>query len=178
MHDLDEFAARPATKGGSRVLLVGARRDARRLVRNLGKKPWNGLPFIGFVDARHPSSSSQRPRIRHLALHPQTDPIPVLGGIDRLEQLVDRSRATDVVVAVSGSRAPHVGSELTQLSNSGVAVHWLFVDSARLDLGTHGSSRSSGTTEWHLHSPAKARRASSCLPGRSRAGTASPGPAS
>ena len=158
MHDLDEFAARPATKGGSRVLLVGARRDARRLVRNLGKKPWNGLPFIGFVDARHPSSSSQRPRIRHLALHPQTDPIPVLGAIDRLEQLVDRSRATDVVVAVSGSHAPHVGFELTQLSNSGVAVHWLFVDSARLDLGTHGSSRSSGTTEWHLHSPQKPAR--------------------
>ncbi len=31
----------------SRVLLVGARRDARRLIRRLGKSPWNGPPIVG-----------------------------------------------------------------------------------------------------------------------------------
>ncbi len=110
MDDLDDIVARPATPGKSRVVLVGARRDARRLVRNLGKKPWSGLPFVGFVDARHGRSSSLRPRSRHLALHPQTDPIPVLGGIDRLDELVDRAKATDVVVAVSGNRPPRVAT--------------------------------------------------------------------
>jgi undecaprenyl-phosphate glucose phosphotransferase len=158
MEELDDLVTKPAVPGGSRVVLVGARRDARRLVRNLGKKPWSGLPFVGFVDARHHLSSRQRPRSRHLALHPQTDPIPVLGCIDRLDELVDRAKATDVVVAISGNHTPHVGRELTQLSNSGVAVHWLFVDSGRLDLGTVATSRSSGATEWHLHSPNKEAR--------------------
>ena len=158
MDELDDLVAKPAIPGGSRVVLVGARRDARRLVRNLGKKPWSGLPFVGYVDAGHHPSSRQRPRSRHLALHPQTDPIPVLGGIDRLDELLDRAKATDVVVAISGSQRPHAGRELTQLSNSGVAVHWLFVDSGRLDLGTVATSRSWGATEWHLHSPNKQAR--------------------
>ena len=35
----------------SRVLLVGARRDARRLIRGLSKSPWSGPPIVGFVDA-------------------------------------------------------------------------------------------------------------------------------
>jgi exopolysaccharide biosynthesis polyprenyl glycosylphosphotransferase len=153
MDDLDDIVPEPAIPARSRVVLVGARRDARRLVRNLGKKPWSGLPFVGFVDARHGRSSSLRPRSRHLALHAQTDPIPVLGGIDRLDELLDRAKATDIVVAVSGNRAPHVRPELTQLSNSDVAVHWVLVDSARLDLRALAPARSSGATEWHLHSP-------------------------
>ena len=139
MDDLDEFVATPAIPGGSRVVLLCARRDARRLVRKLSKKPWSGLRFVGFVDAGHGRSSSLMPRGRHLALHPQTDPIPVLGGIDRLDELVDRAGATDIVVAVRGSRPPLSGPELTQLSNSDVAVHWVLVDSGRLDLGTLGS---------------------------------------
>jgi undecaprenyl-phosphate glucose phosphotransferase len=158
MNDLDDLVARPATRGQTRVVLVGARRAARKLVRNLSTKPWSGLSIVGFVHARHHSSLRQRSRCRHLALHPQADPIPVLGGIDRLEQLLDRAGATDLVVAVSGNRTPHLGRELTQLSNSGVAVHWLFVDSGRLDLQPPGTTRSSGATEWHLHSPQKAAR--------------------
>ena len=156
MNDLDDLAARRATLGQTRVVLVGARRATRKLVRNLGNKPWTGLSIVGFVDARHHSTVRQRSRCRHLALHPQADPVPVLGGIDRLEQLLDRAKATDLVVAVSGNRRPHLARELTQLSNSGVAVHWLFVDSGRLDLPAPGTTRSSGATEWHLHSPQKA----------------------
>jgi undecaprenyl-phosphate glucose phosphotransferase len=155
MDDLDDIVPKPAIPGQSRVVLVCARRDARRLIRNLGKKPWSGLPFVGFVDARHGRSSSLRPRSRHLALHPHTDPIPVLGGIERLNELLERAKATDIVVAVSGNRTPYVRPELTQLSNSGVAVHWVLVDSGRLDVGTLAPTRSSDTTEWHLHSPSK-----------------------
>ncbi len=141
----------PATR--SRVVLVGGRRDARRLIRSLGKKPWSGLPIVGFIDTGHTRSSSFRPRSRHLALHPETAPIPVLGSIDRLDELVDRVRATHVVVAVSGNPSAHARPHLTQLSNSGVAVHWVLADSGRLDLGTLTGSRTSGSTEWHLHSP-------------------------
>ena len=93
---------------------MGARRDRRRLARCLGQGPWAGLPVVGFVDAGHPRYSGRLGRGRHLAVHPQTDPVPVLGGIDRLDELVDRSRATHVVVAVSGRPAkrlrPRIGS--------------------------------------------------------------------
>jgi undecaprenyl-phosphate glucose phosphotransferase len=139
----------------SRVLLVGARRDARRLIRRLGKSPWNGPPFVGFVDASHSRSSSLRPRSRHFVLHSQTDPVPVLGPIDRLDELVDLARATHVVVAVSGKSDRHSRTQVSQLINSAVIVHWVFVDSGRLDLGL--LTPSSSSTTWTLHSPTPRR---------------------
>jgi undecaprenyl-phosphate glucose phosphotransferase len=146
------LAAAPASGATrSRVLLVGARRDARRLIRQLGTSPWNGPPIVGFIDAGHSRPSSLRPRSRHLALHSQTDPVPVLGHIDQLDELVDLARATHVVMAVSGKSGPHSRPQMTQLSNSGVVVHWVFVDSARVDLGSLTTS-SSSTTTWSLHS--------------------------
>ena len=145
----------------SRVVLVGARRDARRLVRRLGKRPWSGLPIVGFVDTGHSRSSSMRLRSRHLALHPETDPVPVLGSIDRLDELVDRARATHVMVAVSDESGVNFQSHETQLINSDVGVQWVLVDSARLHLDSlkpRVSSRS-----WSLHA-ADRRRARFRLP--------------
>jgi len=135
------------------VLLVGARRDARRLIRRLGQSPWNGPPIIGFVDAGH-GRSSVRPQSRHLALHSQTDPVPVLGPIERLEELVNSTRATHVVVAVSGKPAHQSRPRVTQLINSGVIVHWVLADSGRLDLG---SPRSSASPTWFVDSVAPPR---------------------
>ena len=83
-----------------------------------------------------------RSRSRHFALHSQTDPVPVLGPIDRLDELVDLARATHVVVAVSGKSGPHARPQVTQLINSDVVVHWVLVDSARLDLGSLAPSSS------------------------------------
>jgi exopolysaccharide biosynthesis polyprenyl glycosylphosphotransferase len=134
----------------SRVLLVGARRDARRLIRRLGKSPWNGPPIVGFVDAGHSRSSSLRTRNRHFALHSQTDPVPVLGPVDRLDELVDLARATHVVVAVSGKTGPRSRPQVSQLINSDVVVQWVLVDSARLDLAS--LTASSTATTWSLHS--------------------------
>src|SRR3954468_19116273 len=37
-----------------RVLIVGDRRDRRRLTLCLSQGPWAGLPVVGFVDAGHP----------------------------------------------------------------------------------------------------------------------------
>ena len=65
----------------SRVVLVGARRDARPAGPSLGNRPWNGLPIVGFVDTGHPRSielcGSGAATWR---LHPETDPVPVLGS--------------------------------------------------------------------------------------------------
>src|SRR3954449_7706678 len=110
-----------------RVLIVGARRDSRRLARCLGQGPWAGLPVVGFVDAGHPRYRGGLGRGRQLAVHPQTDPVPVLGNIDRLDELVDRARATHVVVAVSGRPATRLRPRMADLSssNTDVAVHWI-----------------------------------------------------
>jgi undecaprenyl-phosphate glucose phosphotransferase len=139
----------------SRVLLVSGRRDARRLIRRLSETPWSGTPIVGFVDAGHRQSSLLRSRCRHFALHSQTDPVPILGSIDRLDELVDVARATHVVVAVSGKSGPHVRPQITQLINSDVIVHWLLVDSSRLDLGLLTPNGSSAT--WTLHSASPPR---------------------
>ena len=114
-----------------------ARRDARRLIRSLGQKPWSGLPIVGIRRCRSfpilELAASAAVIWRSI---PRPIPVPVLGWIDRLDELVDRARATDVVVAVSARRGAHARPHLTQLINSDVAVHWVLVDSGRLDLGT------------------------------------------
>ncbi len=77
-----------------------------------------------------------RARHRHMPLHPQTDPVPVLGHIDRLDELVDRARATHVMVAVSTESGPDLRPRFSRLAKSDVSVHWVSVDAGRLDLGT------------------------------------------
>jgi exopolysaccharide biosynthesis polyprenyl glycosylphosphotransferase len=105
---------------GGRLLLVGARRRVRRLARGLdGQAAWSGLPIVGFVDASG--------RGRQLVVHPSSEPVPVLGRLDRLAELVARSRATDVVVALSGQPAVRLRPKLERLSGAGseVRVHWV-----------------------------------------------------
>jgi undecaprenyl-phosphate glucose phosphotransferase len=138
-----------AAAARSRVLLVGARRDAKRLIYRLASGPWNGPRIVGFVAAGHGRFSSLRPDNRHIALHPQTNPVPVLGSIDRLSELVNRTRATHVVVAVSGNPLGNERPPVTQVINSDVIVQWILVDSGRLDLGSLTTSSPSRT--WSVH---------------------------
>jgi exopolysaccharide biosynthesis polyprenyl glycosylphosphotransferase len=113
---------------------VGVRRDSRRLARCLSRGPWAGLPVVGFVDAGHAAYQGRLGRNRQLAVHPQTDPVPVLGGIDRLDELVDRARATHVVVALSGRPAKRLRPRMAHLSNSDIAVHWIGDEPSPRDL--------------------------------------------
>ena len=137
--------ARPAqTPAPGRVLIVGARRDSRRLARCLSRGPWAGLPVVGYIDAGHPGYSGGLGRGRQRAVHPQTDPVPVLGGIDRLDELVDRSRATHVVVAVSGRPATRLRPKMAHLSNSDVAVHWIGDEPGPQDIPAADSGRTIG----------------------------------
>jgi exopolysaccharide biosynthesis polyprenyl glycosylphosphotransferase len=110
----------PPVRG--RVLIVGARRDSRRLARRLVLESLSGMQVVGYVDAAH---SRGECRSRQLALHPSIAPIPVLGGVDQLGELVDRAKATHVMIAVSGRPAKQLRPRLAPLSNSDVAVHWL-----------------------------------------------------
>ena len=149
--DILRYLALPsvAAASPSRVLLVGARRDAKRLIHRLANGPWNGPRIVGFVAAGHGRFSSLRPHNRHIALHPQTDPVPVLGSIDRLSELVNRARATHVVVAVSGTPGYHMPPPVTQVIKSDVIVQWILVDSGRLDLGS--LTNSFPTKSWTVH---------------------------
>jgi exopolysaccharide biosynthesis polyprenyl glycosylphosphotransferase len=108
-----------------RVLIVGARCDSRRLARRLNRGSWSGLQVVGYVDAGHSRSLRGPSRGRQLAVHPCLDPVPVLGGVDQLDELVDRAKATHVVVAISGRPAQRLRPRLAQLSHADVAVHWI-----------------------------------------------------
>lgn len=153
-----EVTPREAGHGAQRVVLVGARRAARRLARKLGEQPWNGARIVGFVDAGHGRASQLRPRSRHLALHPQADPVPVLGSIEQLDELVDRARATHVVVAVSQAPQERLRPHVSQLSNSDVSVHWVSIDSGKLDVGAPDAVALAALPEDAIEKPQKRGR--------------------
>jgi exopolysaccharide biosynthesis polyprenyl glycosylphosphotransferase len=137
------------------VLIVGARRDSRRLARCLSRGPWAGLRVVGFIDAGHPRYSGGLGRGRQLAVHPQTDPVPVLGNIDKLDELVDRSRATHVVVAVSGRPAKRLRPRIALLSKSDIAVHWIGDEPSAVDLpaAPEGAGERPSGLRWPLEWP-------------------------
>ena len=129
-----ERVAALASRSRKRIVVVGAPRDARKLLRDLHARP---VPIIGFIDAGHRRKKGPRARDRHLAVNPRTRPLPVLGDIDRLDEIVDLSGATHVLVAHSRPRR-HLRPRLARLAE-GVCVHWVSVggdapDLAGLDL--------------------------------------------
>jgi exopolysaccharide biosynthesis polyprenyl glycosylphosphotransferase len=132
----------PAVVTG-RVLIVGFHRDSRRVARSLRDGPWLGLPVIGFVDAGHPRHSGGPSRGRQLALHSQSEPVPVLGRLDSLAEVVTRSGATHLVVAMSGPQGKRLEPALNSLNCAEVSVHWV------------GEARKAGTVGHapHLSSP-------------------------
>jgi exopolysaccharide biosynthesis polyprenyl glycosylphosphotransferase len=81
------------------------------------------VPVVGLVDLSG--------RGRQLAVHPGSEPVPILGSIDRLAELVDRSGATHLVVALSGRRARRLRPQLCDLASSSVHIHWLTEEEGR-----------------------------------------------
>lgn len=110
---------RPPAPGEGRLLLVGGRRRVRLLARCLGQGRFSGVPVVGFVDLSG--------RGRQLVVHPRNEPVPILGTIDRLAELIDSSGATDLVIALSGRPARRLMPALSDLSNASgdVRVHWV-----------------------------------------------------
>lgn len=140
MNEPPEQAAGPRNQRpgveGDRVVIVGARRCSRRLARYLSHGPWLELPVVGFVDAGRPREAGSPANGRQLAFHPHTDPVPVLGNIDRLAEVLDRSGATHVVVALTGQPALQLRPKLTRLIRPQVRVHWIQEGTLRLDRPT------------------------------------------
>jgi exopolysaccharide biosynthesis polyprenyl glycosylphosphotransferase len=120
------------------------------------------MPIVGFVDAGHTGLSGPlgRGRGRQLAVHPQADPVPILGGLDRLDELVDRSGATHVVVAVPGRPARRLRPQLAYMSNSSVRVHWVTDEATRVSgqRGHHHPAWSSHRPPWRLRWGRAAKR--------------------
>ncbi|MDB5349143.1 MAG: exopolysaccharide biosynthesis polyprenyl glycosylphosphotransferase [Planctomycetota bacterium] len=105
--------------GRGRLLLIGGRRRVRHLARCLDQGRFSGVPVVGFVDLSG--------RGRQLVVHPRSEPVPILGTVANLAEVVDRSRATDLVVALSGRPARRIRPQLSDLSNSSadVRIHWV-----------------------------------------------------
>ena len=122
----------PLTQSG-RVVIVGARRDSKRVARRLRGGPWPELPVVGYVDAGHSPYAGSLARSRQLAVHPSTDPIPVLGDLERLPEVLDRLRATHLVVAASGGLARRVQERIGHLVHPDVRVHWIGDKKSRVD---------------------------------------------
>lgn len=102
---------------------------ARRLE---GHGPWSGLPIVGFVDVSG--------RGRQLVVHPRSQPVPVLGRLDRLAEVVRRSRATDVLVALSGRPAVRLRPKIRDMAGheAAVRVHWVADEEPRAAAPTPG----------------------------------------
>ncbi|GIW88367.1 MAG: hypothetical protein KatS3mg108_2691 [Isosphaeraceae bacterium] len=112
---------------GERLLLVGEPRRVHRLARRLGEFGSAArLPIVGLV--------SRSGRRRQLIVHPGTEPVPVLGRLDRLRDVMRRAQATDILVAARGQTAQRLRAEFADLAGSApdpaVRVHWLDVDGA------------------------------------------------
>jgi exopolysaccharide biosynthesis polyprenyl glycosylphosphotransferase len=102
------------------MLLVGAPRKMRDLARSIDRSgSWTGLPIVGAVGLTG--------RRRQVVVHPGSQPVPILGRLDRLGEVVDRSRATDLVVALPQRSARRLRSQLDGLKRGGrpVRVHWV-----------------------------------------------------
>ena len=121
----------PRRENAGRVLIVGGCRDSRRLARTLRQGPWPDLPVVGFIDAGHSRLSGPLSRGRQLAVHPRSEPVPVVGRIDRLAEWVDRFKATHLVVALSNRSAHRIRRQIEIVSKSNIRVHWITTDARR-----------------------------------------------
>ncbi len=83
------------------------------------------MTVVGFIDSGHPGYAGRVKAGRQLALHPQAEPVPVLGRVDRLAEWVHRVGATDVVVALTGRPATRVRPQVAHLDATAVRVHWV-----------------------------------------------------
>lgn len=105
--------------GQKRLVLVGDPRTVHRLRRLRVDGVATRLPIVGAV--------SRSGRGRQLVVHPASQPVPVLGRIERLVELVRRTQATDLIMAARGRTATRLRSEMERWNHADnpVRVHWV-----------------------------------------------------
>ncbi len=126
--------ARPPDSG-RRLLIVGDRRAGRRVARCLSEGSWTGLTFVGFIDAGHQGYPGRMGGGRQLAVHPQSEPVRVLGRVERLAEWVARVGATDLIVTLSGRPASRVRPQIDHIGRGDVRVHWITEPGERVASG-------------------------------------------
>ena len=129
----EESVSSPPRANGGRLLIVGDPRSGRRVARCLSDGSWSGLTLVGFIDAGHNGYRGRVSGGRQLAVHPQSNPVPVIGQVDRLSEWVERVGATDLVIALSGRSARRLKSRIEQLTGSTIRVHWADETAPRSD---------------------------------------------
>jgi exopolysaccharide biosynthesis polyprenyl glycosylphosphotransferase len=130
---------------------VGGRRRLRRLAQGLVEGPCSGLPVVGFVD--------HSGRGRQVAIHPRTAPVPILGPVANLSELVERTGATDLLVALPGHhRSRRLHQQLVDLAGPSVRVHWIDDPHPEHSASRTRKARVQGIP-WSLKAARKAKRA-------------------
>ncbi len=135
-------------KSGRRLLILGDRRAGRHVARCLVQGSWSDMTLVGFIDSGHVGYAGRVKAGRQLALHPRTEPVPVLGRVDDLAEWVDRVGATDVVVALSGRPAVRVRSQVAHLDDTSVRVHWVSRHHDPVDYTTQTAPTSPQRPPW------------------------------
>ncbi|HXW05569.1 MAG TPA: hypothetical protein VD833_10090 [Vicinamibacterales bacterium] len=101
---------RKARVRGSRVLVYGAGRGGTLLVRELLQNPDTNLRPVGFLD-----DDDHKWRLRF-------EGIPVLGGLDRLEELVARHDVQEVLVSVRDLDSDRLAALLDRCAALGIRL--------------------------------------------------------
>ena len=86
--------------------------------------------------------------------------MPILGKLDRLAELVDRSGATHLMVALSGRPADRLGAQIDGLSDGQLQVHWVTEAPTRRAVPRGRARRAARKPPWRLHWGRLAKRAS------------------
>ncbi len=97
-------------RGGERVLIVGAGRAGEMLVRDLVRDPQRRYEPVGFVD--------DDPAKRGREIHG----VRVLGGVDELPRVAERTAAEAVIVAMPSARARDMRRVVARCEETGLPV--------------------------------------------------------
>jgi exopolysaccharide biosynthesis polyprenyl glycosylphosphotransferase len=102
--------ARSSASYMQNTVIVGAGEIGQLIARKLLRHGEYGVKLVGFVDAD--------PRERH----PEVDHVDILGGIDRLENIVDEHRVERVIFAYSKDAQTDLLELVRRLRDAGVQV--------------------------------------------------------
>jgi exopolysaccharide biosynthesis polyprenyl glycosylphosphotransferase len=93
-----------------RLLIVGAGKCGRELLKAVKKRPKGGIKAIGFVDDDH------------LKIDKRIDGLPVLGGAERLTEIIRKQQVNLVALAITHEKSPQLLKEIVKADFSGCQV--------------------------------------------------------
>lgn len=113
------------------AVIVGARRDATRVVENLSRQPWSGIQLLGWFDTGSEFDSGDAPRL------------PRLGSLLALGEYVETAPVQQVWLALPMGAHDRIAQALEQLAHSTAEVK-LVPDIFGLQLLNHSVEQVAG----------------------------------